>query len=155
MKLLALPFILTLALTEATPANIERRDTVQGFDISHYQTTVNFQGAYNSGARFVIIKVSIQVQLPYPRTSSLSIIKTPKSKLTSPPPTGNRRHNLHRLFLLLPLHRRYLRRSHPWRLPLRPPGQQLWRYASEVLPGSRRRLVKRWYHPSRHAGHRV
>lgn len=32
--------------------------TVQGFDISHYQGTVNFARAYSSGARFVIIKVS-------------------------------------------------------------------------------------------------
>ena len=32
--------------------------SVQGFDISGYQGTVNFAGAYSSGARFVIIKVS-------------------------------------------------------------------------------------------------
>lgn len=32
--------------------------SVQGFDISHYQGTVNFAGAYNSGARFVIIKAT-------------------------------------------------------------------------------------------------
>lgn len=32
---------------------------VPGFDISHYQETpYNFAGAYSSGARFVIIKVS-------------------------------------------------------------------------------------------------
>jgi len=31
--------------------------TVQGFDISHWQATVDFQVAYDSGARFVIIKV--------------------------------------------------------------------------------------------------
>ncbi|KAI0121627.1 N,O-diacetylmuramidase [Xylariales sp. AK1849] len=31
---------------------------VQGFDISHYQSTVNFQAAYNSGAQFVIIKAT-------------------------------------------------------------------------------------------------
>jgi GH25 family lysozyme M1 (1,4-beta-N-acetylmuramidase) len=30
---------------------------VQGFDISHYQATVNFAQAYADGARFVIIKV--------------------------------------------------------------------------------------------------
>jgi hypothetical protein len=30
---------------------------VQGFDISHYQETVDYQGAYDSGARFVMIKV--------------------------------------------------------------------------------------------------
>ncbi|WKT53674.1 Glycoside hydrolase, family 25 subgroup [Fusarium oxysporum f. sp. vasinfectum] len=32
--------------------------TVQGFDISHYQTNVDFQAAYNSGARFVIVKAT-------------------------------------------------------------------------------------------------
>lgn len=31
--------------------------SVQGFDISGYQGTVNFAGAYSSGARFVMIKV--------------------------------------------------------------------------------------------------
>ncbi|KAJ8126405.1 hypothetical protein O1611_g7233 [Lasiodiplodia mahajangana] len=31
--------------------------TVQGFDISHYQASVNFGAAYSAGARFVIIKV--------------------------------------------------------------------------------------------------
>lgn len=31
---------------------------VQGFDISHYQPNVDFVGAHNAGARFVIIKVS-------------------------------------------------------------------------------------------------
>ncbi len=31
--------------------------SVQGFDISHYQSSVNFAAAYSSGARFVIIKV--------------------------------------------------------------------------------------------------
>lgn len=32
---------------------------VPGFDISHWQSTVNYKGAYNSGARFVMIKVGI------------------------------------------------------------------------------------------------
>ncbi|KAF2972024.1 hypothetical protein GQX73_g1557 [Xylaria multiplex] len=31
---------------------------VQGFDISHYQSSVNFAAAYNAGARFVIIKAT-------------------------------------------------------------------------------------------------
>jgi GH25 family lysozyme M1 (1,4-beta-N-acetylmuramidase) len=40
------------------PAGLEKRVAgVQGFDISHYQGTINYAGAYNSGARFVIIKV--------------------------------------------------------------------------------------------------
>lgn len=62
MKLSTASILLVLGLAHAAPtdtevANIEKRATVQGFDISHYQATVNFQGAYNSGARFVIIKV--------------------------------------------------------------------------------------------------
>ncbi|KAI1332264.1 glycoside hydrolase family 25 protein [Xylariaceae sp. FL0255] len=32
--------------------------TVQGFDISNYQPTVDFKSAYSSGARFVIIKAT-------------------------------------------------------------------------------------------------
>ncbi|PTU23713.1 hypothetical protein P175DRAFT_0505514 [Aspergillus ochraceoroseus IBT 24754] len=31
---------------------------VQGFDISHYQPSVNYAGAYSSGARFVMIKAT-------------------------------------------------------------------------------------------------
>lgn len=31
--------------------------SVQGFDISHYQSSVNFAAAHADGARFVIIKV--------------------------------------------------------------------------------------------------
>ena len=44
----------------ATAANT----TVQGFDISHYQTNVDFVGAYEAGARFVIIKVPIHPSQP-------------------------------------------------------------------------------------------
>jgi len=57
MKLSTICLLLSTGLASAAPANIEKRSTVQGFDISHYQATVNFKGAYNSGARFVIIKV--------------------------------------------------------------------------------------------------
>ncbi|KAL8991912.1 MAG: hypothetical protein Q9169_007541 [Polycauliona sp. 2 TL-2023] len=48
------------ATTLALPLDntLEKRATVPGFDISHYQPTVNYQGAYNSGARFVIIKAT-------------------------------------------------------------------------------------------------
>ncbi|KAL8725488.1 MAG: hypothetical protein Q9181_006401 [Wetmoreana brouardii] len=50
---------LAIGRVAALPSHqLEERDTVQGFDISHYQGTVNFQGAYNSGARFVIIKAT-------------------------------------------------------------------------------------------------
>ncbi|KAF2123212.1 putative N,O-diacetyl muramidase [Lophiotrema nucula] len=44
-------FTLSLSLSPALAA-------VSGFDISHYQGTVNFAGAYSSGARFVIIKAT-------------------------------------------------------------------------------------------------
>ncbi|KAI4089970.1 MAG: hypothetical protein L6R37_007964 [Teloschistes peruensis] len=47
------------AVALALPAEpLEKRSTVQGFDISHYQGTVDFKGAYSSGARFVIIKAT-------------------------------------------------------------------------------------------------
>jgi GH25 family lysozyme M1 (1,4-beta-N-acetylmuramidase) len=38
--------------------------SVQGFDISNYQGNVNFAGAYASGARFVMIKVSFRMRHP-------------------------------------------------------------------------------------------
>ncbi|MCJ1459432.1 hypothetical protein MMC28_009810 [Mycoblastus sanguinarius] len=58
MKLSIVSPLFALSIVHAAPAVIEKRATVQGFDISHYQSTVNFQGAYNSGARFVIIKAT-------------------------------------------------------------------------------------------------
>ena len=58
MKSSGLISLLTAAAVTAAPANIEKRATVKGFDISHYQATVDFNGAYSDGARFVIIKVS-------------------------------------------------------------------------------------------------
>lgn len=57
MKLSALAIASILGFAAATPAQIEKRATVQGFDISGYQPTVDFAAAYASGARFVIIKV--------------------------------------------------------------------------------------------------
>jgi GH25 family lysozyme M1 (1,4-beta-N-acetylmuramidase) len=42
------------ALTLALEAHA---DTVQGFDISNHQDSVDFAAAYNAGARFVMIKV--------------------------------------------------------------------------------------------------
>lgn len=41
------------ALAAAAPAAAD----VQGFDISHWQASVDFAGAYDAGARFVMIKV--------------------------------------------------------------------------------------------------
>jgi GH25 family lysozyme M1 (1,4-beta-N-acetylmuramidase) len=44
--------------------------TVQGFDISHYQANVNFAAAYNSGARFVMIKATESTTYTDPSFSS-------------------------------------------------------------------------------------
>ncbi|KAL9081745.1 MAG: hypothetical protein Q9159_007078 [Coniocarpon cinnabarinum] len=52
-----LPLVLTLA-SVATALPLARRAEVQGFDISHYQPNVDFEAAYSSGARFVIIKAT-------------------------------------------------------------------------------------------------
>jgi GH25 family lysozyme M1 (1,4-beta-N-acetylmuramidase) len=57
-----LPFV---AAAAAIPFNateedsaLEKRAVVYGFDISHYQSSVDFNAAYNSGGlRFVYIKV--------------------------------------------------------------------------------------------------
>jgi GH25 family lysozyme M1 (1,4-beta-N-acetylmuramidase) len=60
MKFSKISVVASLALLASavpTPSEIEARASVQGFDISHYQGTIDFAGAYNSGARFVIIKV--------------------------------------------------------------------------------------------------
>lgn len=46
-------------LVQATPL-ASRAASVQGFDISNWQPDVDFEAAYKSGARFVIIKVCWQ-----------------------------------------------------------------------------------------------
>ena len=66
MKLSAVFFALTFGLVSAAPTRSQPRapattpsgGKIQGFDISGYQPNVNFQSAYSSGARFVIIKAS-------------------------------------------------------------------------------------------------
>jgi GH25 family lysozyme M1 (1,4-beta-N-acetylmuramidase) len=58
MKLSVISAFLASTIITAAPAELQKSATVQGFDISHYQSSVNFKGAYDSGARFVIIKVS-------------------------------------------------------------------------------------------------
>ncbi|KAL2217289.1 putative N,O-diacetyl muramidase [Thermoascus aurantiacus ATCC 26904] len=50
--------LLLAGLAAAAPELDKRARGVQGFDISHYQPNVDFKGAYNSGARFVIIKAT-------------------------------------------------------------------------------------------------
>ncbi|KAN0087340.1 Glycoside hydrolase superfamily [Elaphomyces granulatus] len=61
MKFTFACLIATIGLSVAAPAESgpdARSGTVQGFDISAYQTNVNFGAAYQSGARFVIIKAT-------------------------------------------------------------------------------------------------
>ncbi|OBT51278.1 hypothetical protein VE04_07260 [Pseudogymnoascus sp. 24MN13] len=58
MKLSALAVASILGFAAATPAPLGTVVTVQGFDISGYQPSVNFAAAYASGARFVIIKAT-------------------------------------------------------------------------------------------------
>jgi GH25 family lysozyme M1 (1,4-beta-N-acetylmuramidase) len=52
MKTTILSLLVAAGVTQAS---------VQGFDISNYQGDVNFAGAYSSGARFVMIKVSARM----------------------------------------------------------------------------------------------
>lgn len=56
MKLSTLPLLASLGLVAAAPKEA-RQNGVQGFDISNWQPTFDFAGAYASGARFAIIKV--------------------------------------------------------------------------------------------------
>ena len=77
MKTSGIITLLTAAIASAAPSSLEKRATVKGFDISHYQATVNFKAAYSDGARFVIIKVSL-LTFCNQRTSA-----TPSYKLRS------------------------------------------------------------------------
>ena len=54
-----------IALSIALVAGTAHAAGVQGFDISSYQGTVDFAGAYTSGARFVIIKVCHLASSPH------------------------------------------------------------------------------------------
>ena len=69
MKLSIVSIAVALGIASAAPAPTleERTSSVQGFDISNYQPTVDFSEAYISGgARFVIIRVR-----PFPRPISI------------------------------------------------------------------------------------
>ncbi|KAI0441802.1 glycoside hydrolase superfamily [Xylaria telfairii] len=90
---------------------------VQGFDISHYQSSVNFASAYSAGARFVIIKATEGTTYIDPSFSS---------HYTGATNAGLIRGGYHFAHLL-------------------------WRHSGELLPCSRRWLVRRWYHTPRYA----
>lgn len=57
MKLATLSLV-SASLVTASPTLDKRASGVQGFDISGYQSNVDFAGAYKAGARFIMIKVS-------------------------------------------------------------------------------------------------
>lgn len=52
------PVLEALRLEERNATELTKRDSVQGFDISHYQGSVNYQAAYNGGLRFAYIKAT-------------------------------------------------------------------------------------------------
>jgi GH25 family lysozyme M1 (1,4-beta-N-acetylmuramidase) len=89
MKTTALSLVVAAG---AASANLleARASGVQGFDISSYQGTVDFSGAYDSGARFVMIKVRAGSSLTNLDRQLISFI-------------GHRRHDVHRQFFLQPL----------------------------------------------------
>ena len=57
------PFALFLTAVDAI-AITSSATQVQGFDISNWQSTFDFEAAYKSGARFCIIKVRPSPVLP-------------------------------------------------------------------------------------------
>lgn len=61
----------TVFSTLASMASMVHAD-VQGFDISHYQSSVNFAGAYAGGLRFVYIKATEGTTYQDPKVQSLS-----------------------------------------------------------------------------------
>jgi hypothetical protein len=63
MKLSTVSIAVAASVAHAAPQLLSRADGVQGFDISNYQADVDYQGAYDSGARFVIIKVCLYLPL--------------------------------------------------------------------------------------------
>ncbi|KAE8147104.1 glycoside hydrolase superfamily [Aspergillus avenaceus] len=52
MKFTSIALAAAIGLTQASA------ETVQGFDISNHQSTVDYKAAYNDGARFVMIKAT-------------------------------------------------------------------------------------------------
>ena len=157
MKLLTVSLVAALNAVSAAP--LQKRSTVQGFDISHYQGSIDFSGAYSDGARFVIIKVKPTLSSSIrPHASKAPLFPfTPHTYnlANSIPPIGHRRNRLHRPRILRPLRRRDLRELHPGRVPLRAPRLLVGHLASQILRRQRRRMVRRRHHTPRNARHRV
>jgi len=64
-----------VAVASADPVEIETLATVKGFDISHWQSSVNFAGAYKDGLRFVIIKATEGTTYHDPKVSEYPNIR--------------------------------------------------------------------------------
>lgn len=90
MKSTAFSLLAAACAVSASPLE-SRATTVQGFDISSYQGTVDFSGAYGAGARFVMIKVCAND--PFLTILALLKIQT----------LGDRGHYLYRFIFLKPL----------------------------------------------------
>lgn len=73
---------------------------VEGFDISHWQSSVDFAKAASSGANFVIIKVCDMAPSLYMMKLRLSGFVQVHLHVFS----GNRRHRLYRRQVFRPLH---------------------------------------------------
>lgn len=56
---LSIVTLASLAAAAVAVPTLQKRDSVYGFDISHYQSSVDFDAAYNDGGlRFVYIKAT-------------------------------------------------------------------------------------------------
>lgn len=91
--------------------------TVQGFDISHYQSSVNFAAAYSAGARFVIIKVSPTDMSPRHRSQAVQLTLQH---------LGDRGDKLYRSYVQLALYFFYKCRVYKRWLPLRTSGSLIF-----------------------------
>src|ERR1700729_4516306 len=74
MKYIITAIISCISIVSAAPAGLAVRDTVQGFDVSHYQNNVDFTGAYNAGLRFVMIKATESTDYIDPKVSDILLI---------------------------------------------------------------------------------
>lgn len=63
LKIFAAVISILFAIATSAPL-VQRSDSVHGFDVSNHQNyTIDFSGAYTSGARFVIIKVRLHLYI--------------------------------------------------------------------------------------------
>jgi len=135
MKFSLIASVFSIATVALAAPGVEKRTVVKGFDISDWQPSVNFAGAYKSGLRFAIIKA----------TEGKDIIDSTVSEDFVP-----RRDSSNEL-VLFTLHRSNQRWIHSRRISLRSTNTVFRCSAGRVLLGAWRRLVRRWPHSSRHA----